>query len=246
MNEDATKFDPEEQPTNPSAPAPEELAMHTWLASETRAIGPLRSSTSRFRAICVVAVEGGVARVSHIDVVEANAQARVEDQPDPPPEPPAAPAEVAAPLPSQRPPPNLGPRGTVRMVVRPDLGPTGTVRIRPRPPAVSAKDADDRAERRALRVRWVIIGGFVLLCTFDVASISMDDGPPPAVIVPTQTAAPTVQVASPVQPAAPATTTQDSAPVVDTSAAPSPAARPTAPPPARRTHKRTPSPASVF
>ncbi len=57
--DDEAKFEADEPPTHPSAPAPEELAMQTWLASETRAIGPRRSATSRFRAIAVAAVEGG-------------------------------------------------------------------------------------------------------------------------------------------------------------------------------------------
>lgn len=214
------EFDPEEQPTNPSAPAPEELAMQSWLASEARAIGPRRSSTSRFRAVAVAALEGGAARVSHADVLEANARALPKPEPQAPASPP------------------LGPRGTVRIVVRDDRGPTGTVRIRRSPPPVANAERDERAQRRAARIRWLVVSGFVALCVFDVAWITIraapgHSAPPPPVAQPLQAREQPAE-SSPLENPAP-------------SAAPETAAPPhAAAPPAKRPRKRATSAASVF
>ncbi|HEX8795720.1 MAG TPA: hypothetical protein VF765_32445 [Polyangiaceae bacterium] len=233
------KFQDDEQPTNPSAPAPEELAMQTWLATETRAIGPRRSPTSRFRAVAVAALEGGVARVSHVDVLEANARAL--PKPGDPVEPslvdsqPAEPVEQAPPAPALA---ALGPRGTVRIAVRHDRGPTGTVRIRREPPAVEKTERDDGARRRAARIRWLVVSGFVLLCVFDVAWISVRAAP--------RASAPPPQVAQPLQAQElPAQTSslEDPAPSVT----PEPALPPhPAPPALKRPRKRAPSAASIF
>jgi hypothetical protein len=185
------KFETDERPTNPSAPAPEELAMQTWLASETRAIGPRHRPTSRFRAVAVAALEGGAARVSHVDVLEANAKAleKAPADPAPPPPPPPEPVPESVPEPetpapatveeAPSAPTRLGPRGTVRIEVRPDRGPTGTVRMR-RSPSAPDTQRDDGPPRRAARVRWMVVSAFIVLCVFDVAWISIRAAPRPA------------------------------------------------------------------
>lgn len=204
--QDAT-FEPDERPTHPSAPGPEELAMQTWLAAESRAIGPRRSATSRFRAVAIAAVEGGAARVSHVDMLEANARARVEHV-----------SEVTEPLiepvierEEPRPPAEdveLGESGTRPVAVTAEddaatdapppgaeaslpsrLGPRGTVRIEARvergptgtlklqAPLAAAAAAAGGEPRPPLRIQSMVVVCILAFCGLDVAWLAVHPVP---------------------------------------------------------------------
>jgi hypothetical protein len=182
----ATEFGPEEEPTRPSAPSPEDLAMQAWLADARRDIRPLGSATSRFRAVAVVALDGGVGRVSQVDALEAEAPAVHESGTRPKAVLPAKEVAVAAPPVVEAEGAEralLGPRGTVRIVARAERGPTGTVLM----PAQARKRATQEDTRRATRFRRMFVVGIAVLCGLDIGWVALSDPPqhPSATVVTT-------------------------------------------------------------
>jgi hypothetical protein len=223
-------FDTEEVPTRPGEPPP---GTQAWPTRKPRGDGsPLRTATSKFRALTAVALHGGIGRESLVDAEEMA-------EPPPPPKasgtrlvaasepelapdlaPPPAPASAPAPVTHRLPP---GPRGTVRMAARGDTGPTGTVRMRARL-ALPARTVALVARLAPRPRRWLSVLSAAVMCTM-LAGLTAASSSPDATTAP------------PVEPVAVVPAVPDPEPVVaepptDT---PSAATAPpkTAPPPKR-------------
>jgi hypothetical protein len=164
---DEAEFETDERPTQPGAPTLEALeamreaaepkrarvrprarpalapATQSWLQVKTSLGAPLRTATSRIRAVASVLLEGGAGRASLVD----------EDE--------AASTEVV--------PRESGARRipTVRPPVR-ERGPTGTMKMPARPPRMLAQTVLLPARARARRWRgvraWLVAVGAGVLC----------------------------------------------------------------------------------
>jgi len=170
---DESEFETDERPTQPGAPSLEALeamrsagapkrarvrprtrpaltpATQSWLQVKTRSLGaPLRTATSRIRAVASALLEGGGARASLLDEQEVASTSIPE------------PRESGA----RRIPATTAPAR--------DRGPTGTMKLPARRPRVLAPTVKLPARARARGWRrvpaWVLAAGAGLLCVVAV------------------------------------------------------------------------------